>query len=145
MTCARIISNMDKLLINTRTFKERKRGYTPKTEKYPENHTKDTVAQRIRQTLGPRDVWVYISALTVLRKSLSLCKKPRSNELLGSDWPQWYHWHKMCTCPWGMMFFYIDCEKQKRQCCLHIKCYQPNYIYLKNNYTRASCIIWPTV
>lgn len=94
MTCARIISNMDKLLINTRTFKERKRGYTPKTEKYPENHTKDTVAQRIRQTLGPRDVWVYISALTVLRKSSSLCKKPRSNELLGSDWPQWYHWHK---------------------------------------------------
>lgn len=94
MTCARIISNMDKLLINTRTFKERKRGYTPKTEKYPENHTKDTVAQRIRQTLGPRDVWVYISALTVLRKSSSLCKKPRSNELLGSDWPQWYHWRK---------------------------------------------------
>lgn len=47
----------------------------------------------------------------------------------------------MYTCPWGMMFFYIDCEKQKRQCCLHIKCYQPTYINLKNNYTRASCII----
>lgn len=56
MTCAMIISNMDKLLKNTRTFKERKRGIHQKTEKYPENPAIDTVAQQVRQTLGLRDV-----------------------------------------------------------------------------------------
>lgn len=71
-------------------IQRKKKGYTPKTEKYPENPAIDTVAQQVRQTLGLRDVWAYKSAVTVIRKSLSLHKKPSSNELLGSDWPQRY-------------------------------------------------------
>lgn len=43
MMCVRIIFNMDKLFINIWIFKERKRGYILKIEKYLENYMKDMV------------------------------------------------------------------------------------------------------
>lgn len=79
------------------------------------DHTKDTVAQRIRQTLGPRDVWMYISALTVLRKSSSLCKKPRSDELqrLAAMVPLTQGYKHTCTRARGVWCFSTLTAKNK--------------------------------
>lgn len=149
MTCARIISNMDKLLINTRTFKERKGGIHQKQRSTRKIIRKTRLLNGLGKHLG-----LVTYECTYQRWQCFVSPRPyvRNREVTNywaaigrngtTDTRVQTH---MYTCPWGMMFFYIDCEKQKRQCCLHIKCYQPNYIYLKNNYTRASCIIWPTV